>query len=222
MKCIFSLLLLLTVHFGSTAQFTDEPFFKSHYNDSTYVKNRGIYLTISPLCIGTSINTDNEAQFSTVSVRTGIHWMTKEYQKFQFFSVFGNAYKVNHQEIVTIETGVMMGKIIHGRKRGFLDLNIGAAYFSRKPITSYYNNENITEQKVREVHTVGIPFEAMAYTSTFPIGIGLGVAGNLNANQPNVNFVIQLRLGNPILRKYAVLNRNRIVDSKPFSASNYR
>lgn len=216
MKLIFSAFLFLFVHFSATAQLYEEGMFKRHYNDSNFVKNRGIYVTFAPVSVGSSINTDTEAQFSNVSVRTGIHWMTKNYQKFQFFGSFGNAYKWNHQELITLEIGVMMGKIIHSRKRGFLDLSIGAAYTSRKPITSYYNNENVTEEQVREVHTAGIPFEAMAYTSKFPVGIGIGIAGNINANQPNVNLVIQMRLGNPILKKHTILNRYKRSNSRTY------
>lgn len=105
----------------------------------------------------------------------------------------------------------MIGKIIHGRKRGYLDLNVGVAYFSRIGRGSYsFVDEDVPE--LNDAHTAGIPFEAMAYTSKLPIGVGIGFAGNLNVNQPYINLQIQLRLGNPIVRKHATLSRNRIIE----------
>jgi hypothetical protein len=76
------------------------------------------------------------------------------------------------------------------------------AYFIRKENGNYtfFTPNSGDWYRVHQVHTVGIPFEAMAYTLKLPVGIGIGLVGNLNLNQPYFDFLLRTRFGNPALK----------------------
>lgn len=215
MKLILLSFLFLFSAFQGMAQFEFDGLFRKNFIDSNDFNSRGIYVTYSPLCIGGSINTDSERIFTNMSSRGAIHWITNEYQKFQCFASYGSAYRPNGYGLTTIEAGLMIGKLWKGKKRGFFELNFGLSYFSRKENGSYASDEGINEwERIHEVHTVGIPFEATANTSKLPIGIGIGIVGNLNVNQPYAGLLIRFRLGNPVLRKHRLLKRQVIVSNE--------
>ena len=174
---------------------------RQYSNDSLLLKNRGLHMVITPIVIGTSINTDNNYQFSVISARLTVNWMTKKYRKFAWFGSFGNGGAIGSKSMHLYESGFLMGKLILGKRRGFYDLNVGLGVIGRIPnepwLSIGWGPYPPSKEEVREIHTVGIPFDCSINTLKGIFGIGIGVSGNLNVNQPYIAGNLRFRFGTP-------------------------
>jgi hypothetical protein len=180
--------------------------------DSTYFKNHGIYLSLSPLTVGSSINTDTKNHSFIFSSRVGVNWMTKKYRKFGVFGAFGTNINFFGTSLKTNEFGFTVGKLYKDKNSGFWDLNVGISYVGREARTttqsgSFWDGTSSTSVKIDRAETFGIPFEATFYGSKFPFGAGIGIAGNLNVEQPYIGLSFRLRLGTPVLKTHSTSKR---------------
>lgn len=132
--------------------------------------------------------------------------LLKKYRKFQLFGAFGSGIRVFGTEITTRELGFTVGKLYKGKNHGFWDLSTGLSYFGRKIVTGA-NWFGTSSLKVSQTHTYGIPFEATFYASKIPVGVGIGIAGNLNLDQPCIGLLFRMRFGNPVLKIHSTLKR---------------
>ena len=198
---IFSLLMTC---FASNAQ--DLRKTSNSVPDSLYFKNKGVYVAFHPLVVGTSVNTDNNYHFDLLSTRMLVNWRTKNHRKFAFLASIGTGSSKGSKPMNFYETGFLIGRQIKGRRNGFLDLNVGLAAIGRKAGRTRFHIGwgpwKPTLEEVREIHTIGIPIDLSVNTSRGVLGIGIGVCGNLNANQPYAAINLRLRFGSPIRREY--------------------
>ena len=195
-----SILILIIVSINSLVYAQDLTSSNQLLNDSLFFKNRGIYLTVSPLMLDNSINTDTKEYTALFSARFGVNWITKKYHKFRAFVAHGYDTKIIGYGMETYEFGLTYGKLRKGKNAGFWDLNFGLSYYGRIPIDYLTPSHNA---KVREVHTMGIPFEASVFSSKLPLGLGVGIAGNLNIVQPYIGLLVSVRIGNPVSKLHS-------------------
>ncbi len=195
------LFILLFVSFGSNAQDLTRS-----QADSSYFKSRGIHVTLSPLVPGLSLNTDNYYQFNTLSSRLSLNWMVKNDRKFSWYGSFGFGTSDGSKSMNFYESGFLIGYLAQGKRRGFCEINAGLGFFGRKAREPWLNlgwGISPVKEPVREVHTIGIPFDISINTSRGIVGLGFGFVGNLNLNQPSGGINIRLRFGNPVKKNYA-------------------
>lgn len=110
------------------------------------------------------------------------------------------------------ESGFLLSHLRKGKRRGYFDLNVGLAAFGRKArdpwLSIGWGPYSSTKEEVREIHTVGIPFDLSVNTARGFLGVGIGIVGNLNLNQPYAGFNLRFRFGNPIKEKHSTPKRN--------------
>lgn len=168
------------------------------------MKSKGIYVALAPL-VGKSLNTDNNIDFDHVGVNLSVNWITRKRKKFAGFGTIATGSSSGSKSLNFYEAGFLMGKVVQGRRNGFFDLNIGIAALGRKgksPWLSLGWGPSVPSVKeVREVHTIGVPFAISLNTLRGDLGIGVGVSGNLNINQPYAALTVRLRFGSVIEEK---------------------
>lgn len=203
---IFSVFLFFA--FFSSAH-SNSATIKSKPIDSNYFKNRGIYLTLSPLMVSYSFNTDTKEHLGVYSGRIGVNWTTKNYRKFQIFGAKGITSEVfDLEKTTTTEIGFMVGKLYKDKNSGFWDVNVGLAYIGSKTKTSvtsgsFWDGSYASSVKEIGTETFGIPFDATFYGSKLPFGVGVGIAGNLNLDRPYLGLLVRMRFGNPVRKKHS-------------------
>lgn len=189
MKRLPVIAIFLFFSFFSSAHYNSTTLLETKPIDSTYFKNHGIFVTFSPFMASVSMDTDNKEYFAHFSGRLGVNLLTNKHYKIQVFGAHGFA--VNGIE--TNEFGFMVGKMYKVKNSMFWEMNAGLSYFGRKYFFSFTNGN------VRVDDTFGIPFEATIYSAMSPFGVGIGIAGNLNVNQPYIGLTLSMRFGNPLL-----------------------
>ena len=176
--------------------------------DTAFFKKRGVYVIFGPWS-GKSINTDNTIEFNHLGVRLSANWITKKGRKFAWLGSIASGSGNGSKSMNFYETGFLIGKLLQSNRKRFFDVNVGLAAVGRKAKSPMWNfgwgPYPPKEEEVREVHTVGIPFDLSINTARGALGLGTGVSGNLNVNQPYAALMIRLRFGNPVSKKYSKL-----------------
>jgi hypothetical protein len=202
MKCRVILILMLFGAFQAFAQSNRSGLFGTDPIDSTFFKNRGVYVSTST-AFGFTYATENKFGYSLFGSRVGVNWMTKRYRKFQCLASTGMGISLNARSFFYYDLGFLVGKVIKG-KGGFYDLNLGlsATGIVRNDQFEFFWQDTYLED-VESRNTVGIPFDASLNTARFPVGIGVGIAGNLNISHPYICGMLRFRFGNPVLKVHS-------------------